>query len=90
MPHRANPSEEQALPAVFQAATPSADFNYSHPAIAIHSRPVTSRVLPQSSHYASGYPRFLKAKKHKKLPQVMYFVNPLANLLFSYFVSYKD
>jgi hypothetical protein len=37
------------LLAVFQAATPSAEFNYSRPAIAINRRPVTSRV----SHNAS-------------------------------------
>jgi hypothetical protein len=63
--HRASPSEEQVLPAVFQAATPSADFYCSRPAIAINSRPVTSRAPPQASHYASGYPRFLRIKMRK-------------------------
>jgi hypothetical protein len=52
-PHRASPSEEQALPAVFQAATPSADFNYSCLAIAINRRPVISRAPPQALHNAS-------------------------------------
>jgi hypothetical protein len=53
-PHQASTSEEQALPAVFLAATPSADFDYSCPAITINSRPVTSRAPPQASHNASG------------------------------------
>jgi hypothetical protein len=35
-------------------ATPSADFDYSRPAIAINSRPITSRAPPQASHNASG------------------------------------
>jgi hypothetical protein len=52
-PHRASASEEQILPAVFQAATPSADFDYSRQAIAINSRPVTSRAPRQASHNAS-------------------------------------
>jgi hypothetical protein len=34
-------------------ATPSADFGYSRLAIAINSRPVTARALPQASHKAS-------------------------------------
>jgi hypothetical protein len=44
------------LPAVFQAATPSADFNYKSPghhAITTNRRPVTSRTLPQASHNIS-------------------------------------
>jgi hypothetical protein len=53
-PHRASTSEEQALPAVFPTATPSSDFNYSHPAITIISRPVTARAPPEASHNASG------------------------------------
>jgi hypothetical protein len=53
-PHRASTNEEQALPAVFLAATPSADFDYSRPAIVINSPPVTSRAPPQTSHNASS------------------------------------
>jgi hypothetical protein len=53
-PHWARTSEEQALPAVFLVATPSADFDYSRPVIAINSRPVTSRAPPQASYNASG------------------------------------
>jgi hypothetical protein len=53
-PHRASLSEEQAtLPAVFQAATPSADLSYSRPAIAINRRPVTSRATLRAPHNAS-------------------------------------
>jgi hypothetical protein len=43
------PQWRATLPAVFQAATPSADLNYSHPAIAINRRPVT----PRAPHNAS-------------------------------------
>jgi hypothetical protein len=49
MLHEVSPSEEQAPPAVFQAATPSRDSNYSRPAITINSRPVTARAPPQVS-----------------------------------------
>jgi hypothetical protein len=41
------------LPAVFQAATPSADFNYCCPAIATNRRPVTSSPPLQAPHNAS-------------------------------------
>jgi hypothetical protein len=47
------PQWRATLPAVFQAATPSADLNYSLPAIAINRRPVTSRALLQAPHNAS-------------------------------------
>jgi hypothetical protein len=40
-------------PSSLRAATPSADFNYSRPDIAINRRPVTSRALPQALHNAS-------------------------------------
>jgi hypothetical protein len=47
------PQWRTTFPAVFQAATPSADFNYSRPAIAINSRPVTSRAPPLALRNAS-------------------------------------
>jgi hypothetical protein len=43
------PQGGATLPAVFQAATPSADFSYSRPAIAINRRPVTSRAPHNAS-----------------------------------------
>jgi hypothetical protein len=52
----ASPSEPQwraTPPAVFQAATPSAYFNYSRPVITINRQPVTSRAPPQDPHNAS-------------------------------------
>jgi hypothetical protein len=48
------PQRKATFPAVFQAATPSVDFNYSRLAIAINSRPVTSGAPPQTLHNASG------------------------------------
>jgi hypothetical protein len=42
------PQRRAILPAVFQAAKPSVDFNYSRPAIAINCRPVTSKAPPEA------------------------------------------
>jgi hypothetical protein len=50
---KVEPQWKATLPAVFQAATPSADFNYSRPAIAINRRPVTSRDPSQVLHNES-------------------------------------
>jgi hypothetical protein len=47
------PQWRATFPAVVQAATPSADLNYSRPAIAINLRPVTSRAPLQAPHKAS-------------------------------------
>jgi hypothetical protein len=71
--HRASSSEEQTLPAVFQAATPSADFNCSCLAIAINSRPVTARAPPQAPHCASGYPHFPRTKEIRDKLQTLVF-----------------
>jgi hypothetical protein len=65
------------VPAVFLVATPSADFSYSRPAIAINSRPVTSRAPPQASHYANGYPRLLRTVKRKQPPRSLSTAIPL-------------
>jgi hypothetical protein len=47
------PQWRATFPAVFQAATPSADLNYNRPAISINRRPVTSRAPLQAPHNAS-------------------------------------
>jgi hypothetical protein len=47
------PQWRAILSAVFQAATPSANLNYSRPVIAINRRPVTSRAPLQVLHNAS-------------------------------------
>jgi hypothetical protein len=47
------PQWRATFPAVFLAATPSADFNYSCPAIAINRRPVTLRAPSQAPHNES-------------------------------------
>jgi hypothetical protein len=101
MPHRASTSEEQALPAVFLTATPSADFDYSRSAIAINSRPVTSRDPPQAQHNASGVftVRVNKRAYHQThgiisgfltfsiFKIVLYYTGPKLNSLFCHITS---
>jgi hypothetical protein len=70
-PHRANTGEEQSIPAIFLAATPSADFNHSRPAIAINSRPVRAKASPQASYNASGVFTVRDNKKNTIFSEVL-------------------